>query len=146
MKKQFSAAWKGSRQPRKQRKYAFQAPRHIKQKMLSCHLSKELRERYKRRAFQLRKNDIVKVMNGEFKGKSGKASIIDLMKMRVAIEGLQISKKDGSKTNASFNASNLMITEINLDDKKRMESLKKDQVAEKAKTENNKNKSNEKKK
>lgn len=133
MKKQFSTSWKASKQGRKQRKFVAQAPQHIKQKLLSSHLSKELRVKYARRAFQLRKGDTVKVMNGEYKGKSGKVSIVDLYKLRVAIEGLQITKKDGSKVNVSFVPSNLLIIEMNTDDKKRLDSLKKEVKQEKIK-------------
>jgi large subunit ribosomal protein L24 len=131
MKKQYSKFWKASKQGRKQRKYVAQAPQHVKQKLLSSHLSKELRIKYGRRSFQLRKGDTVKIMNGEYKRKSGKISIVDLYKLKVAIEGLQITKKDGSKVNVSFAPSNLLITELNMDDKKRSESLKKEQVVKK---------------
>jgi len=129
MQKQFSTAWKASRQKRKQKKYAANAPLHIKQKMLSAHLSKDLRKKYGRRSFQLRKNDTVKIMNGKFKKKTGKVSVVDLKNIRAAIEGIQITKKDGSKVNVYFKASNLMITELGLDDKKRIESIKKENTA-----------------
>jgi large subunit ribosomal protein L24 len=130
MRKEFSTSWKGSRQARKQRKFVAKAPQHSRQKLLSAHLAKELRQKYARRAFQLRKGDNVKVMNGEYKGKSGKISIVDVTKLMVAIEGLQITKKDGSKANIYFQPSNLMITELNLEDKKRVESIKKEQKTE----------------
>jgi len=126
MKKEFSVHWKGSRQIRKQRKYVAKAPKHIKQKLLSCHLSKELRQKYARRAFQLRKGDSVKIMNGEFKKKTGKVSIVDVGNARAAIEGIQITKKDGSKVNAWFPVCKLMITEMNMDDKMRSDSIKKE--------------------
>lgn len=125
MKKQFSTAWKGSGQARKQRKFRAEAPQHTRQKLLSSHLSKDLRKKYGRRSFQIRKNDTVKIMNGKFRGKLGKISIVDLVNIRVAIEGMQITKKDGSKVNVHFRPSNLMITELNLDDKKRLESIQK---------------------
>ena len=130
MKKNFSTSWKGSKQARKQRKYAAEAPSHIRQKMLASHLSKELRVKYGRRAFALRKGDTVKIMNGEFKKKTGKVTDVNLMKMKVIIEGIQISKKDGSKVNIYFPASNLMITELNLDDKERLNSIKKENKTE----------------
>ncbi len=140
MKKQFSVAWKGSRQARKQRKYAAEAPLHIKQKMLASHLSKDLRKKYGRRAFALRKGDTVKIMNGEYKKKTGKVSEVNLMKMKVAIEGIQITKKEGSKVNIYFHPSNLMITELYMDDKKRNNSLKREKEQKKEE-----NKSDEKK-
>ena len=130
MKKQFSKSWKGSRQARKQRKFTANAPQHIRQKLISAHLSKDLRAKYSRRSFQIRKGDIVKVMNGEYKGKTGKISVIDTMKLKVAIEGIQITKKEGSKANIFFQPSNLMITELIMDDKRRTDSIKKGEKKE----------------
>jgi large subunit ribosomal protein L24 len=130
MKKEFSKHWKASRKARKQRKYVFNAPRNILGKMLAGHLSKELREKYARRSFPLRKGDTVKVMNGESKGKTGKISAVEVEKHRVAIENIQITKKDGSKVNRFFDCSNLLITELTLDDKERLASIKKEQKAQ----------------
>ncbi len=120
MKKQFSKKWKKSKQPRKQRKYLVKAPLHIKRKFLSSNLNKELRKRYQRRSFPLRKGDSVKVFRGIFKGKTGKISVIELKRTRVAIEGIQRAKKDGTKVNVFFHPSVLQIQELNLDDKKRV--------------------------
>ena len=55
MKKTHSTKWKASKQPRKQRKYRFNAPLHISGKFLSTHLSPELREVYKRRSIRVKK-------------------------------------------------------------------------------------------
>jgi large subunit ribosomal protein L24 len=123
MKKEFSTNWKGSKQPRKQRKYLANAPLHIKRKLMSAPLSKDLRKKYSKKNTSVRKNDSVKVITGEFKGKTGKISVIDTRKMKVNVEGLNITKKDGSKANVWFDCSNLIITELSLDDKMRIEAL-----------------------
>ena len=125
MLKSFSAHWKGSKQPRKQRKYVAQADIATKHSFMSAHLSKDLRTKYNRRAFTLRKGDTVKVMRGEFTGKTGKVADINLTKLRLTIEGIQDQKKDGTKINAIFVPSNLLITELNMEDKKREDSIKK---------------------
>ncbi len=119
MKQKFSKHWKASRQPRKQRKYRANAPLHIKRKFLSANLSKALKQKYGRKSFPLKKEDKVKIMKGEFRKKTGKINSVDLKKSRVSIEGLQRTKKDGTKINVWFNASNLQIQELNLEDKKR---------------------------
>lgn len=124
MKKKFSKAWKASSQSRKQRKYRANAPLHIRSKMLAANLSKALREKYKKRSFALRKGDNVKIMKGEFKGKTGKIGSIDLQKIKVAIEGIQKTKKDGTKVNVIFDPSNLQIQDLNLDDKMRIKRLR----------------------
>ena len=132
MLKKFSNHWKGSSQPRKQRKYVAQADIATKHSFMSAHLSKDLRTKYNRRAFTLKKGDTVKVMRGEFTGKTGKIASIDLTHLKLTIEGIQVQKKDGTKINAIFTPSNLMITELNMEDKKREESIKK-QIKQEAK-------------
>jgi len=132
MKKKFSIKWKSSKQKRKKRKYLANAPLPIRHRLMSANLSKELRKKYSRRSFPIRKNDVVKVMRGSFKGKTGKIVSIDLSKLRVTIEGLQRQKKDGTKINVYFKPSNLQITELDLDDKKRVERLKSKVEKEKA--------------
>lgn len=123
MKTKFSTSWKRSKQPRKQRKYRYNAPLHIKQKFVHAHLSKELKKKYKRRSLGLRKGDKVKVMRGQYKKHIGKVERIALKKNKVYVEGIEITKKDGTKTTYPIDPSNLMITELNLDDKMRQKIL-----------------------
>jgi large subunit ribosomal protein L24 len=133
MKKKFSAKWNGSRQPRKQRKYIANAPNHIRRKLVSSNLSKELRKKYGKRNFPLRKGDKVSIMTGEFNKKSGNVDSIDLKRTRVIISGIHRTKKDGTKINVYFDPSNLQIKELNLDDKKRLEALNRKATEKKAK-------------
>ena len=123
MKQKFSVHWKGSRQPRKQRKYRVNAPLHIRHKLLSANLDKELRKKYGKRNFSLRKGDSVKIMMGEFKGKTGKIELVNMKKLNVTLEGIHRAKKDGTKINVFFDPSNLQIKELNLDDKKRVKAI-----------------------
>ncbi len=120
MKRKFSTHWKSSRQPRKQRKYIAKAPLHIKRKFLSANLSKELRKKYNRRNIPARKGDTVKIMRGKFRKKTGKIISIDTKTSKIKIEGIMIKKQDGSKANVPIHPSNLQITELNLNDKKRI--------------------------
>lgn len=120
MKKKFSASWKASRQIRKQRKYTANAPRHIKGRLMSANLSKELRKKYSKRSIPVRKGDDVKVMTGKFKKKTGKISAVNKLKKKVAIEGMQKQKKDGTKINVWFDSSNLQVQKLELGDKKRI--------------------------
>ena len=119
MKTKFSSSWKKSKQPRKQRKYRYNAPLHVKQKFVSTHLSKELRKKYKKRNVNLRKGDSVKVMRGQFKNKFGKVDEVDVKKTSVYVEGIETVKRDGTKSRYPIHPSNLIITEVNLDDKMR---------------------------
>jgi len=119
MKKKFSTKWKSSKRPGKQRKYQKQAPLHIKQKFLSTHLSKDLRNKHGTRNITLAKGDKVKVIRGQFKGRENKVERIDHKNLRVYITGIERAKKDGSKSLIPLKTVSLMITELNLEDKKR---------------------------
>ncbi len=112
-----------SKKARKQRKFLYTAPLHLRRKMLASHLSKELREKYKRRSFPVRKGDEVKVMRGKLKGKTGKISRINLNKYRVYIEGITRKRTVGTEVQVSIHPSNLQITNLNLADKKRIKIL-----------------------
>ena len=119
MKNKFSISWKSSKQPRKQRKYRYNSPLHVKQKFMRSLLSTELRKKYGKRNFSLRKGDKVKIMRGQFKKQEGKIDKVDLKKTKVYVSGIEITKKDGTKTAYPINPSNLMITELDLEDKMR---------------------------
>jgi len=127
--KKFSAAWKASKQARKQRKYRFNANLHLRHKMISSNLSKELRKKY-RRSVPLRKGDSVRIMRGKFKGKTGKINEVDLKKLKVGIEGMQKQKKDGTKVNIYFHPSNLQIQELSLEDKERLKMINRNREKE----------------
>jgi len=119
----WSKHWKSSKKPRKQRKYVYHAPLHIRHKFLSAHLSKELREKYKKRSFPVRKGDEVQIMRGKFKKKTGKISRTDTNKIKVYIDGVTRKKVDGSEIQVPIHPSNLKIINLNLEDKKRIKAL-----------------------
>ena len=85
--------------------------------------TKQLREKYGKRNIPIRKGDKVKVMRGKFKGKLGEVIKVDLKNLKVNVEKLELLKKDGNKAPCPISPSNLMITEIKLDDKKRKKLL-----------------------
>ena len=123
MKKQFSIKWKASKQPRKQRKYRTNAPLHVRRKMMSINLSKELRKKYGKRNFPVRNGDNVMIMRGEFKGKTGKINLVNYKKKIVIIDMIYRTKIDKTKISVKFDPSNLQIKELNLDDKNRKDAL-----------------------
>jgi large subunit ribosomal protein L24 len=118
MKKEFSTSWIGSSQTRKQRKFRFNAPLHIKRKFLASNLTKELRTKHGIRSIEVRKGDNVKINVGEFRKQSGKVAGVDIKKSRITIEGIQRKKKDGTKINVYFHPSNVQITSL-VEDKRR---------------------------
>ena len=109
MKKKFSTAWKASKQPRKQRKYAANAPLHLRKKFLSVNLSKELKKSEGKRNVVLKRGDTVKIMRGKFKKKRGKVLRISVKTGKIFIEKIQTKKQDGSQVDVPLRASNLQI-------------------------------------
>jgi large subunit ribosomal protein L24 len=123
MKSKFSISWKSSKQRRKQRKYRYNSPLHIQHKFLSSHLSKDLMKKYNKRSIPIRKGDKVKILRGQFRGKEGKIEKVFTKKTKVYISGVEAIRIDGTKRHYPIHASNLMIMELNLEDKRRKEIL-----------------------
>lgn len=108
-----------SKQPRKQRKFIYKAPLHIRHKLMSVTLSEELREQYGRRNLPVRSGDTVRVMRGDFKDHEGKIEKVDLKHYRVMIEGMSVQKPDGNKVYHAVHPSNVKIIELDLEDDER---------------------------
>jgi large subunit ribosomal protein L24 len=123
MKTKFSKTWISSVQPRKQRKFRFNAPLSIKRKFMSINISKELREKHGIRNITPRTGDKVKVVRGSFKSKSGLIEKVDVNNMKVYVGKIELTKKDGSKSKSPIHPSNLQITELNMSDKFRKNKL-----------------------
>lgn len=124
MKKEFSTHWKSSKQRRKQRKYRYNAPLHIKGRFLHVHLSKELRKEYGKRSIGIRKGDKVTILRGQFKKKNGTVERVIKKKGTVYITKIEVVKKEGTKTLFPIKTSNIMITELQTEDKRRIKRLK----------------------
>ncbi len=125
MEKLFSKSWRASKQPRKQRKYLYNAPLSLRRKFLSALLSKELRKKVGKRSLPVVKDDEVKIMRGQYKGKIGKITAVNTKKIRVYVDQAYRLKLDGSKSYYPIHPSNLMIINPNLKDKKRKAKLEK---------------------
>ena len=123
MKKEWSKTWNQSIQPRKQRKYRYNAPLHIARNFLAAHLSKDLRKKYGIRAILVKKGDKVKIMRGQFRNKIGVVENVSINFQKIAVEGATFTARDGKKKPYPIHSSNLMIVELNLDDKKRKASI-----------------------
>lgn len=108
-----------SHKPGSQRKNLYNAPLHVKHKMLASHLSKELRQQYGFRSLPVRKGDVVMVVRGEYKGRTGKVVKVDTSKVRVYVEGITRERMDGTKYLVPIHPSNLIISKLDLTDKAR---------------------------
>ncbi len=105
-----------SRQPRKQRSAYFNAPLHVRQKLVSAPLSRELKEKYGVRRLPVRKGDKVRILRGDFKGHEGNVARVDLKRIAIYVDGVTIKKADGTPVFRPIRPSNVMIVEMNLDD------------------------------
>ncbi len=123
MKNEWSSKWNSSSQPRKQRKYRFNAPLHARHRLMSVHLSKELRGQLGKRSMPVRKGDDIKIVSGSGRKTTGTVSRVDLGSLKVYAEGITAKKVDGSEVQRALEPSNLMITKLNMDDKKRRKVL-----------------------
>ena len=121
--KAWSRHWRKSRNIKKQRKYSYNAPLHIARKMMSVRLAKDLKTKYAKRNIPIRKGDKIKIVVGQFKGKITKVNLVDIKHRSVYLDDVFAVKKDGNKLPVSIHPSNLMILELNMEDKRRKEAL-----------------------
>ena len=112
-----------SKQPRKQRKARFKAPLHLRHKFMSAPLSRELREKYNRRSFPVRKGDTVRILRGDDRGAEGKVRSVDPKRERITVEGVVIARADLSEVPRPIHPSNVMITKLDLKDERRAAAL-----------------------
>ena len=120
-----------SSKARVQRKNQANAPTHVKRKMLSAHLSEELRKKYGVRSARVCKGDTVIVVRGnsDIRNVEGKVVSVYTKTGRVAIEGITIKQADGTDTERPIHASNLVIVKLNTEDQWRVESISKKKEA-----------------
>lgn len=105
--------------PRKQRKMLYNAPAHLRHKLMTAPLSPELLAKNGVKALPVRKGDTVRITRGDHKGFEGKISTVDLKRYRVFLDGLTREKVDGNTVFVALHPSKIMIKNLNLDDKRR---------------------------
>lgn len=92
-------------------------------KQMCSHLSKELQQKYNRRSIRVTEGDTVRVMRGEFKGVTGKITKVSTEKNGAAVEGIKKEKLKGGNLDVFIHTSNLLVTDINTEDKWRQNKL-----------------------
>jgi large subunit ribosomal protein L24 len=107
--------------PSKQRKALYQAPLHKRHRLVSAHLSKELRVQMKKRSMPVRKGDEVVVLRGKFSGTTGKVSEVDLKRLKVYVENVKRKNVAGQEIQIPIHPSKIMIVNPVMDDAKRKE-------------------------
>merc|ERR1712127_15995 len=113
-KMKFNRLVSGSR--RKNRQRHFTAPSHIRRKIMSAPLSKELRKKYNVRSIPIRKDDEVMVTRGHYKGQqTGKVLECYRRKFVCHIERIQRGKANGATVHVGIHPSKVVITKLKLD-------------------------------
>ena len=90
---------------------------------LSGMLSKNLRKKYGKRSVRIVEGDSVKVIRGEFNGVDGKVTKVSASNGGLTIEGVKKEKLKGEKYDVFIHTSNIEITGLNTDDKRRINKL-----------------------
>ena len=108
-----------TRQPTKQRNRQERAPLHEKQKQVRAPLSPELREEYGQRSVRVNAGDTVEVQRGDFAGESGEVVTVDLRAAEIHVEDVTLETADGEEVPRPLEASNVQVTELDLDDEVR---------------------------
>ena len=68
---------------RKCRKAHFSAPSHLRYKLMSANLSKDLREKYNVKSLPVRRDDEVLVVRGNYKDSRGKVNTVYRTKLKL---------------------------------------------------------------
>merc|ERR1712088_486790 len=101
---------------RKQRARHFNAPSHIRRKIMSAPLSKDLRQKHNVRSLPIRKDDEVMVVRGHFKGQqTGRVISVYRKKFVIHVERMQREKVNGTTDQVGIHPSNCVITKLKLD-------------------------------
>jgi len=115
-----------TKQPRKQRTRTQNAPLHERQDQVRSTLSDDLREEYGQRNVRVNAGDTVEVLRGDYAGTEGDVVEVDLREMAVYVEDVTVEKADGEEVPRPLDASNLRVTELDLEDDRREARLTED--------------------
>lgn len=112
-----------TRQPRKQRNQTESAPLHERQKQVRATLTDDLREEYGQRNVRVNAGDTVEVMRGDYAGEEGEVAAVNLDDATIHVEGVTVEAADGEEVPRPVDASNLRVTDLDLEDDVRQERL-----------------------
>ncbi|USZ67594.1 50S ribosomal protein L24 [Halorussus salilacus] len=116
-----------TRQPRKQRNKTENASLHERHAQVTATLSDDLREEFDARSVRVNVGDTVEVMRGDFAGTEGEVIDVDLRDAVVRVEDVTVEKADGEEVPRPLDASNLRVTDLDLEDDRREARLRGDE-------------------
>ncbi|MDK6027948.1 50S ribosomal protein L24 [Ignisphaera sp. 4213-co] len=98
--------------PRKQRKKLFNLPLHLRWRLLTAPLSDDLARELGIKRLYVRKNDVVRIVRGDWRGHEGKVLDVDLKRTRIHVEGVTIKKADGTDVPYPIHPSKVVIVKL----------------------------------
>ena len=99
---------------RKSRLAHFNAPSHLRYKLMSANVSDELKQKHGVRSLPVRREDTVRIVRGSFKGTEGKVSTVYRRRWCLYIEKVSKNRKNGATVRVPINASNCVLTKLKL--------------------------------
>jgi large subunit ribosomal protein L24 len=115
---------RSSSKPGKVKKNRIIAPIHKRNNsMPRASLSDALNDKYGRRTVRVRIGDSVKLVRGEYSGIEGKVQKVFASEGLVTVEGITREKIAGGTTPVRIHTTNVVVTNLNLDDKWRRDAL-----------------------
>jgi len=102
----------------------YRATHASRSSQMSSPLSNDLQKRYARKSIRVVRGDTVRVVRGEYRGVDGKVAQVRTAASRVTIEGIKKEKTRGDKYDAFIHTSNLVVTDLNTEDRWRAKKLK----------------------
>ena len=97
---------------RKARRAHFSAPSHIRHRIMSATLSKDLRKKHGVRSLPVRKDDEVVVVRGSNKGHKGKIIQVQRKKFAIHLDKLTKNKANGAPYQIPIHPSNVSIIKL----------------------------------
>lgn len=97
---------------RKSRKAHFSAPSHIRHRIMSSTLSKDLRKKHGIRSVPIRKDDEVTVVRGTHKGHKGKVITVRRKKFAIHIDKLTKNKANGAPYQIPVHPSKVTVVKL----------------------------------
>ena len=115
----------------------YRATFNTRSKQLTSALSDDLKKKYSKKNVRVVEGDSVKIVRGEFKGVDGKIAKVSTKHNSVAIEGIKKEKTKGDKFDVLIHTSNLLVTDLNTNDKWRISKLEGKDVSKQKPVEKN---------
>jgi len=95
---------------------------------MTAPLAESLRKEHGIKRLPVRRGDIVLIVRGSFAGQEGKVVRVSLKKRRIYVEGVTLTKADGTEVYCPIHPSKVVITKLDLSDEWRKRIIERKRV------------------